>query len=248
MKVSIITVVFNNVHTIRQAIESVLSQDYLDLEYIVVDGASSDGTVEIVQEYRDKLICISEKDRGLYDAMNKGIRLATGDIVGVLNGDDFFYDKGIISEIVKNFNSSNLDAIIGDVIFVDKDNTSRTIRRYSSKRWRPSKLAWGFMPPHPSFFVRRTYFEKYGYYKTDYKIAADYELMIRMFLIHKLRWKYLSLVSTKMRTGGTSTRGIKSLLTINKEIFRACLENNVYTNYLMIYSKYFLKPFEFIFK
>lgn len=250
MKVSLITVSYNSVKTLRETIFSVANQYYFNIEYSVVDGGSKDGTIDIIKENEKGIsISISEFDNGLYDALNKGIRMATGDVVGILNSDDVFYDEQVLANVANAFEEEpELDAVIGDIVFVKEDDLNQVVRRYSAKNWSPSKFAWGYMPPHPSFFVRREWFEKLGYYKTDYKIAADYELLIRFLLKGGLRWKYLPLTTTKMRMGGLSTRGIQSLITLNKEIYRACRENGVYTNYAMIYSKYLFKPFEFIFK
>lgn len=248
MKISIITVVYNNAATIEHTIQSVLSQDYHAVEHVVVDGASTDGTLDIINRYRDRLgIVISEKDKGMYDAMNKGIRAATGDIIGILNSDDFFYDQHVLSKVAAAFQSdAQIQATIGDIIFVKNDN-STPLRHYNAQKWRPSKFAWGYMPPHPSFFCKKELFHQYGYYKTDYKIGADYELLIRFLLVHKARYKYLPILTTKMRMGGKSTQNFKSIFTINKEIKRGLQENNISANYLKIYSKYFFKPFEFIF-
>lgn len=249
MKVSIITVVYNSISTLSDAIDSVLSQDYPKIEYIIVDGGSTDGTVKLVQGFGDRIgKFISEPDQGMYDAMNKGINAATGDIVGILNSDDFLFDKHVITNVVKAFQDIEVEATIADIVFVKDPSEDVVLRKYSAKNWKPGKFAWGYMPPHPSFFVRKPLFEKYGLYKTDYKIAADYELLIRFLLVNKAKWKYLPITTTKMRMGGLSTRGFKSLLTLNKEIARACKENSLYSNYLMIYSKYFFKPFEFLFK
>lgn len=247
MKVSIITVVYNNVSTIRKAIDSVLSQDYNQIEYIIIDGGSKDGTLNIIKEYGDRVKYISEKDQGLYDAMNKGIRLSSGDLVGILNSDDTFFDKGVVSSVISGFENNDVDAIVADILFVSKRDEFKIIRRYSSKSWSPKRFAWGYMPPHPSFFVRKNLFDSYGFYKTDYKIGADYELLIRFLFVNRIRWAYLPRVTTKMLLGGASTKGVKSIITLNKEILRACRENGVKTNYFMIYSKYLYKPFEFIF-
>ncbi len=247
MKVSIITVVYNNVSTIRKAIESVLSQDYNDIEYIIIDGGSTDGTVDIIIEYGDRVKYVTERDHGLYDAMNKGIRLSSGDVVGILNSDDIFFDKGVVSSVIAGFGNNDVDAIVADILFVSKQDEFKIIRKYSSKSWSPKRFAWGFMPPHPSFFVKKSQFDSYGLYKIDYKIGADYELLIRFLLVNRVKWAYLPLVTTKMLLGGASTNGMKSIITLNKEILRACKENGVNTNYFMIYSKYFFKPFEFIF-
>lgn len=248
MKVSIITVVYNNEETIANAIESVLEQTYPHVEHIIVDGASSDNTLSIINKYKEHLgKIISEKDKGLYDAMNKGIKAATGDIIGILNSDDYFNNNQVISSIVDAFkNDSSLDASIGDIVFVNSND--KVIRHYSAKKWKPNKFAWGYMPPHPSFFIKRGIFEQLGFYKLDYKIAADYELLIRYFYFGKIKWRYLPLVTTRMRLGGKSTKNLRSTQILNTEILRGCRENNVYSNYFMIYSKYFKKPFEFLFK
>lgn len=247
MKISIVTVVYNCADTIRDCIESVLSQNYAEVEYIVIDGGSKDGTQEIVKEYEDRIaFFISEKDNGIYDAMNKGIRKATGEVVGILNADDFFYDSEVVTSIVNAFKKdSNLDATIADIVFVNENN-SKVLRHYKANTWRPAKFAWGFMPPHPSFFCKKSLFDELGYYKTDYKIAADYELLIRFLLVNDIRYKYLPIITTRMRMGGVSTKNINSVLTLNKEIRRACSENSLPTNYLKIYTKYVFKPFEFL--
>lgn len=247
MKISIVTVVYNCADTISGCIESVLGQDYPDFEYIIVDGASNDGTVDIIRSYEGRIAkIVSEKDKGIYDAMNKGIAMATGDVVGILNADDFFYDPQTITKIAKAFSKNpNLDATIADIVFVNEDN-NKILRHYEAKKWRPSKFAWGYMPPHPSFFCKRQLFDKLGFYKTDYKIAADYELLIRYLYVNKIKYTYLPIVTTRMRMGGVSTKNLNSILTLNKEIKRACLENNLGTNFLKIYTKYIFKPFEFV--
>lgn len=248
MKISIITVVYNNATTIEHTIQSVLTQDYPWVEHVIVDGASTDGTLDIINKYRSQIgIIISEKDNGMYDAMNKGIKAATGDVIGILNSDDFFYDDQVLSQIATAFtNDTTLEATIGDIIFVKEDNNT-PLRHYNAQHWRPTKFAWGYMPPHPSFFCKKELFAVYGFYKTDYKIAADYELLIRFLLVKKVRYKYLPIITTKMRMGGKSTKNFNSILTLNKEIKRGLIENNISGSYLKIYSKYFFKPFEFLF-
>ena len=249
IKISIITVCYNSEKTLESTIRSVAAQDYPQLEYIVVDGGSKDGTLAIAEKYSATISkIISERDEGMYDAMNKGIRAAGGEVVGILNSDDFFFDNQVVSRVAKAFEEGGTDATIGDIVFVKNKAEDQVLRRYSAKKWRPERFAWGYMPPHPSFFVKRSLFSKFGFYKTDYKIAADYELLIRFLQVHQISWKYLPLTTTKMRMGGKSTRGLKSLLTLNKEIARACKENGLYSNYPMIYSKYLFKPFEFLWK
>ena len=249
IKVSIITVCYNSERTIESTVKSVLDQKYPHIEYIVVDGESNDGTLEILNKFSNRISkMVSEPDKGMYDAMNKGILAATGDIVGILNSDDFFYDDQVISKVAQAFQDQETEATIGDIVFVKESSENEILRRYPSKKWTPAKFAWGYMPPHPSFFVRRAVFEKFGLYKTNFKIAADYELLIRFLLINRIKWRYLPITTTKMRMGGLSTQGLSSVITLNKEIARACRENGLYSNFLMIYSKYFFKPFEFLFK
>ena len=250
MKISIITVSYNSSQTIRDTFESVLSQSYPDIEYIVVDGNSKDSTIEIIKEYELKfegrMHWLSEPDKGLYDAMNKGIRMATGEIVGIINSDDFYHRNDIISEIAKAFEEYNAQAIFADVRFVNPSNLNKTVRYYRSKNFSPKRFRFGFMPPHPTFFTYRKNFELYGYYKTDYKIAADYELLIRFLYKNRLSYKYLPLDVMKMRTGGASTASIKSNVILNKEIVRACRENGIYTNMAILMLKYIVKIWEII--
>ena len=247
IKISIITATWNVESTLADTLESVKNQKYPGIEYIVVDGGSTDGTLDLLNLYGDTINrIISESDMGIYDAINKGIQVATGDVIGFLHADDILADNTIIEKIASEFClAENLDSVIGDIVFVKQFDPTSVVRKYSSKKWRPSKFAWGFMPPHPSFFCRKKVYSQHGLYKLNYKIAADYELMIRFLLINNISYKYLPLVTTKMRLGGVSTRGIKSLLILNEEIKRALLENELYTNYFMIYSKYVFKIFEF---
>jgi len=245
MKVSLITVSFNSATTIADTIESIQSQDYDDVEYIIVDGASKDGTVDIIKSLESKIDqWISEPDKGIYDAMNKAIKMATGEVVGILNSDDFYSASNVISQVADAFNDPTIDAVFGDLVFVDPVNLKKIVRTYSSAKWYPEKLARGFMPAHPTFFVRRKYYEQIGLFKTDYKIAADYELLIRFLYVHKLKYKYLPLNMVTMRRGGVSSRGIRSNIILNDEIIRGCRENGIRTNVFKVYPKYFIKLFE----
>lgn len=252
MKVSLITACYNSVATIRTTIESVLAQRGVDVEYIVVDGGSKDGTVDVIKDYS---ICstwfkyISEPDEGMYDAINKGIKMATGNIVGILNADDMFETEDTLSHVVEAFQSGGVgeivDCVYADVRFV-KDDLQTTSRYYSAKHWKPWMLQWGKMPPHPSVYIRRELFDKYGLYKLGYDIAADYELLIRYLRVAKLNTRYMNECLVRMRMGGKSTRGWKSFKTLNKEIVRGNLENGYFCCFPMLLPKYLFKIFEFI--
>ena len=247
MKISLITVSFNSASTIKDTIHSVQSQDFKGIEYIIVDGNSTDGTMEIIRSAGNIVSkWISEPDTGIYDAMNKGIKMATGEVVGIINSDDFYFSEQIISAVSKSFADDHVDAVFGNLIVVNPKNHSKVVRTYSSKNWYPEKFARGFMPAHPTFFVRRKYYEQFGLFKTDYKIAADYEMLIRLLYVNKLKYRYLPMTMVVMRKGGVSSNGLKSNLVLNQEILRACRENGIPTNYFLIYSKYFFKLFELL--
>lgn len=251
MKVSIITVTYNSSQTLGDAIESVLRQTYHDIEYIIVDGASTDDTQNVIRQYEHafegRMKWVSEKDNGIYDAMNKGIKMATGDVVGILNSDDYFTSDDVIERMVSVFDDSAIDAAYGDIHFIRDGNPEKCIRYYSSKRFRPSWLRFGFMPAHPSFYCRRGIFEKAGYYKTDYAIGSDYEMMVRLFMVHHIKAKYLPMDFVTMRTGGASTRNVRSRLQLIKDDVRGCRENGIYTNSLFVCTKFLYKVFEFKF-
>ncbi len=251
MKISIITATWNSGATVRDTMESVLRQSYTDIEHIVVDALSSDNTMEIVREleprYQGRLRYISEKDKGLYDAMNKGIAMATGDVVGIINSDDFYHRTDVIEQVAEAFLNKDIEAVYGDVRFVNQDNLDKTVRYYSSKNFSPKRFRFGFMPAHPTFFTYKKYFEAFGYYKTDYKIAADFELLVRFLYAHKLKATYLHLDFMKMRMGGASTASVKSNWILNKEIVRGCAENDIRTCMPLLMLKYFIKVFELIF-
>jgi len=246
LKVSIITVTYNSAKTLQDTINSIALQDYTNLEYIVVDGDSKDSTVDILIKNQSIISqWISEPDNGLYDAMNKGIMMATGDIIGIINSDDFYHRSDSISQIVNAFQKFGTQCVYGDIRFVNPDNLEKTVRYYSSGRFAIHKFKRGLIPAHPTFFTYRENFKMYGYYKTDYKIAADFELMVRFLYKHQLSYYYLPLDIMKMRTGGLSTRSFKSTFIINQEDLRACRENGIKTNYFWLYSRYFKKLLEF---
>ncbi|MGR9106608.1 MAG: glycosyltransferase family 2 protein [Gammaproteobacteria bacterium] len=244
MKVSIITVCYNSAETLRDTLDSILNQDYRDIEYIVVDGASKDGTLSIIQEYEPlfegRMKWLSGADKNMYDAMNKGIRLASGDVVGTLNSNDFYSADAVVSKVVGAFRQEDVELVYGDVHFVKPDDLTRCVRYYSSALFRPALLRFGFMPAHPSVYIKRDCFTKFGSYDTDFDIAADFELLARYILTYKVRYKYLNLDFVTMRTGGKSS----NTLVLNKEILEACRRNGIYTNLLMLYSRYLYKVFE----
>lgn len=249
MKISLITVTYNSSDVLRCAIESILRQTYPHIEYIIVDGASKDNTLDIIRTYEpkfnDRMRWISEPDRGLYDAMNKGIRMATGDVIGILNSDDFFTSDDVLQKVAEGFTDSEVDAVYGDIHFVHADDLKRCVRYYSSKIFRRGLMRLGFIPAHPSFYCRRECFEKYGGYKTDYKIAADFDLLLRFIYVHRIRIKYLPVDMVTMRLGGASTSGLKSRMTGMKEHLRSFRENGVKTNRFLLSLRYFYKVTEY---
>ena len=241
MKVSIITVVYNNEQTIKDAIESVLSQTYKNIEYIIIDGASTDGTVDIIKNYDDKITkFISEKDNGLYDAMNKGIRLATGDIVGILNSDDFYASSNIIEKVTNELIKNSVDSVYGDLVYVDAKDTDKIVRYWSSKEYKDGLFKTGWHPAHPTFFVKREVYEKYGVFNLNFKIAADYEIMLRFLEKYKIKSCYIPEVLVKMRVGGESNQSIKNIIKANIESYKAWKVNGLKPPLFLP----FIKPFK----
>ncbi|CAK0754703.1 glycosyltransferase [Gammaproteobacteria bacterium] len=252
MKITIITACHNSKEVIQTAMDSVLIQTYQDFEYLVVDGGSTDGTLEIIREYEPRfngrMRWSSERDSGFYDALNKGIRAATGNVIGQINADDYYAHDRVLEHVAELFtNASNpIDAIYADVRFVKAENINQEVRYYSARYWRPWMVRWGFIPPHPTFFCRSEWFKKLGDYKLDYIIAADYELLIRFLWKENLKTCYLHDSIINMRMGGISTQGMGNTIINNREIVRANRENGLYTNLLMMCPKYAFKIFEFI--
>lgn len=234
MRISLITVTYNSEAYLEDTFKSVLRQTNPDFEYIVVDGDSKDSTVEIIKRYEPlfagRMHWISEPDGGMYDALNKGIKIATGDIVGILNSDDFFHSGDIIERVSKAFEDNpDIGAVFGDVRIVKQNDINHLVRHYSSKSWKPWKLRFGFMPAHPSYYTYRENFEKHGSYKLDYEISADFELIARHLYLNKVPYKYLPLDFLTMRMGGKSTRGFRSFWVLSKEDARGCRENGIST-------------------
>jgi glycosyltransferase len=228
MKISIITVVYNNITTIKDTIESVLSQDYADIEYIIVDGGSTDGTLEVIKSYGNRITkFISEPDKGIYDAMNKGLRLATGKIAGILNSDDFYADSTVISSVIATFQQQKTDSVYGDLVYVKPQNTQQVLRYWRSGKYNRKKFLFGWMPPHPAFFVKRELYEKLGYFNLDFTSAADYELMLRFLYKHRISAAYLPKLLVKMRAGGKSNKSVENRVKANREDKDAWIVNNL---------------------
>lgn len=247
MKISIITVAFNAAHTIADTLESVAGQTHPQIEHIVVDGASTDGTLDVVGRHGQRVArLVSEPDHGIYDAMNKGLRLATGNVIGFLNADDVYADAGVLARVSAVLERGGLDALFGDAEFVNPTRADRPLRRYRSERFRPDRIAWGWMPAHPTLFLRRQVYERFGMFRTDYRIAGDFELVARMFHGGTLRYRHLPEVLVRMRTGGVSTGGWRNTILLNREVLRACRENGIPTSLPKILSKYPAKLLEFL--
>lgn len=249
MTISLITATYNSGKTVEDTLRSVLAQTYKEIDYWVVDGGSKDDTMDIVRKYEPlfggRLHWISEPDHGIYDAMNKGISHSTGDVVGILNSDDHFTSNDVLERVAAEMQADNtLDAVYGDIHFIKDGAPDRIVRYYSSKPFRPFWLRFGFMPAHPSFYARREVFEKHGLYSLDYKIAADYDMMVRLFLKHRIKAKYIPMDFVTMLMGGLSTKGVRSRVVLVSEDVKACLTYGFYTNRFMISLKFLYKIFE----
>lgn len=251
MKITLITACYNSKATIRTAIESVLAQRDVDVEYIVVDGGSTDGTVDVIREYDVKWI--SEPDGGMYDAINKGIAMATGDVVGILNADDVLATPDTLAHVAAAF-KPGIDALYADIRFVRTGDSletlrvAKTVRYCSAAKWRPWMFRFAAMVPHPSFYVRRECFERLGGYSLDYRICADFELELRYLYLAKLKSTYLPECVVVMRTGGASTSGWRSNVEINREDLRALRAHGIWSCLPLIYLKYLFKIWGFVLK
>ena len=221
MKISIITAVFNNKDFIGDSIRSVITQDYKDVEYILVDGASTDGTMDVVNKYKSDISkIISEKDAGIFDALNKGIKTATGDCIGFLHSDDVYADNGVISQVANVLSGSGVDSVYGDLVYVSRQNPLKVIRYWHSGDFKYNSLRWGWMPPHPALFIKKEIYDRFGYFDTSMKVSADYELILRFMLKHRISTAYLPRVLISMRLGGNSN---KSITNIYRKISEDCM-------------------------
>lgn len=248
MKVSVITATYNSGATIRNTLESVLGQTYPDIEHIVVDGGSTDDTMSLVHEYKPRyngrLRYISEPDEGIYDAMNKGIKMATGDVIGILNSDDFYTSPDTVETLVGELERQQVDAVYGDIHYVDNKDLDKSVRYYSSAGFRRWKMLLGFMPAHPSFYCRKEVYERFGLFKTSYKVAADFENLLRLIYVGKISTNYVPKDCVTMRTGGASTSGYASHRSILSDHVRAYRENHVRSNALLDSLRYVYKVAE----
>ncbi|MCO4818316.1 MAG: glycosyltransferase [Bacteroidetes bacterium] len=244
LKVSIITAAYNSDKYIKQTLKSVRDQDYDDIEHVLVDGGSKDNTNDIIQSFSHVTNYISEPDKGIYDALNKGVNRATGDVIGFVHSDDYLHNEKVISQVAEYFaKNPSVTGVYADIVFINDDKN--IVRYYSSKQWKFNHFKLGKMPAHPSFFARKEVYESY-LFDTQYKIAADFDQMLRTFKDPEFKFDYLPIITTSMRLGGASTGGIKSNIRINKEILNICKVNGIRTNYLRIYSKYPSRILEFV--
>ncbi len=238
MKVSIITVCYNSAETIENTLISVVSQSYPNIEYILIDGQSTDGTLAIIERYKSKLArVISEPDKGIYDAINKGIQLASGELVGVLNSDDFYINNSVIDEVVKILQQQNADCVYGDLQYVDRQNTNLVKRNWVSGKYEQGLFYKGWMPPHPTFFIKNDCYKKYGLFNLQLKSAADYELMLRMLHVHQIKAAYLPQVLVKMRVGGKSNISLKNRIKANREDKLAWVINGIKPRFYTLLMK-----------
>ncbi len=246
MKISIITVCFNSINTIQDTIESVINQTYSNIEYVIVDGGSSDGTLDIISKYLPKInIFISEKDNGIYDAMNKGIQKSTGDVIGIINSDDFYNDINVISNVMNHFNvDDNLDIVYGDISYIKNDNKNKIVRKWNSLNYYNKFFENGNMPPHPSLFVKKQIYLESGNYDLNFHIAADFDFMLRIFKESKYQKKYIDLAIVKMRTGGISNR---NFFKNSKELNNIWIKNKGFIPSFFHFKRIVIKFKQYIF-
>ncbi len=238
MKISIITACYNSEATIEDTIRSVISQDYENLEFIIIDGASTDRTMRIIEKYRAKIHkIISEKDYGIYFAFNKGIRMASGDVVGILNSDDFYASSKVLSSVAEKFKTSGCDCLYSDILFISKSNPSKIIRYWKAKEYQHGMFLKGWMPPHPTFFVKRELYNRYGFYNESLQYSADYELMLRFIHRYRISTAYLPEITIKMRMGGFGNESIRAKIQANLEDRKAWMLNGMNPGFFTLLYK-----------
>jgi glycosyltransferase involved in cell wall biosynthesis len=246
VKVSIITVVYNNAECIRSAIESVLNQDYGNIEYVVIDGGSTDGTIDIINEYQDEIsLFISEPDKGIYDALNKGVINASGDVIATLHSDDQFYDSHVVSDIMKQMRKSRAEFCFSDMIIVDS-LSGKVLRYYMANYFKRWMFRIGWMPPHPTCFISKSLFDEFGLYSIEYKIGGDFDFFVRIFYGRSIRWTYLNRITVRMLQGGVSNSGWRSKKLIINEISRSLKSNGIWSLSVFQLARYAIRLMEII--
>jgi glycosyltransferase involved in cell wall biosynthesis len=248
MKVSVITATYNSAATVRDTLVAVQQQSYPDIEHIIIDGCSSDSTLKIVSEFNHVTKIISEKDKGIYDAMNKGIALVTGDVIGILNSDDIYVGPDVIATVAKEFMNSSILATYADLQYVQQNDLNKIVRTWKTGAFNKKNFYYGWMPPHPTFFVRKEVYEKVGLFDLSLRSAADYEMMLRILLKHEMQTKYIPQVIVKMRSGGISNASFKNRIKANREDRLAWKMNGLQPYFFTLYAKPIRKISQFIIK
>lgn len=258
MKISVITATWNSGRTIGDTLRSVFNQSFTNVEHIIKDGGSKDDTLEICKNFEQKyykdeckgrtINILSDKDKGIYDAMNQGVKAATGDVIGILNSDDFYTSDDVLARVAEEFEKNpELEAVYGDIHFVKDENLKKCTRYFSSRYFRPWALRFGFMPAHPSFYVRREVYEKYGLYDLDFRTSSDFEMMVRLFVKEKIRSKYVNKDFVTMRAGGESTAGLEAKRKVNRDIAGSLKKHGVYSNQFFQSLRYFWRIGEIVY-
>ena len=258
MKISVITATWNSGRTIGDTLRSVFNQSFTNVEHIIKDGGSKDDTLEICKNFEQKyytdgdkgrtINILSDKDKGIYDAMNQGVKAATGDVIGILNSDDFYTSDDVLARVAEEFEKNpELEAVYGDIHFVKDENLKKCTRYFSSRYFRPWALRFGFMPAHPSFYVRREVYDKYGLYDLDFRTSSDFEMMVRLFVKEKIRSKYINKDFVTMRAGGESTAGLEAKRKVNRDIAGSLKKHGVYSNQFFQSLRYFWRIGEIVY-
>lgn len=258
MKISVITATWNSGRTIGDTLRSVFNQSFTNVEHIIKDGGSKDDTLEICKNFEQKyykdeckgrtINILSDKDKGIYDAMNQGVKAATGDVIGILNSDDFYTSDDVLARVAEEFEKNpELEAVYGDIHFVKDENLKKCTRYFSSRYFRPWALRFGFMPAHPSFYVRREVYEKYGLYDLDFRTSSDFEMMVRLFVKEKIHARYINKDFVTMRAGGESTAGLEAKRKVNRDIAGSLKKHGVYSNQFFQSLRYFWRIGEIVY-
>ena len=249
MKVSVITTTYNTGKTVEDTIKSVLDQTYPNIEFIIIDDASTDNTLDIVNKYKNKITkIVATEHTGIFGNLNKGVKLATGDIVAILNSDDFYISNDVIETVVKEFEKTGADCVWGDMLIVDPIDVNKVVRNWKSSPYKEGNYQKGWHPPHPTFFVKRSMYEKYGYFRTDLWTSADYELVLRFLEKNRISSSYIPKVLTKMRNGGSSTKSLFNWIRGNIGAYKAFRVNGLPISSLFIFRKPLLKVGQFLAK